>query len=172
MLSTTTIVAWIGALTGVGGFVWDFYKWRQSRPRLSVFAETSEPILINTGKKTVDGMIILEDVPWNYITVTIINRGGRATTIRSVSFVSYNSWWARLQQHPSFLNAFGAKNKEVPLPHKLDVGEQWRGEIKHDDIAASLRDINKLWCHVYHSSARWPVDVKVKPPPRHLQPHP
>lgn len=167
-LDVTALVAWIGAVTGVSGLAWDFYKWRRSRPRVSVFAEHGGPMLLNTGATTADGSLILEGVPWNLITVTITNIGGEATTISNVTIVSYRSWWAQIRKRPSFLNAYGPGNEAHPLPHKLGVGEQWHGEITRDNVASDFRDAHRLWCHVYHSWSRSPIDAPVVAPSKYL----
>jgi hypothetical protein len=38
--ATTTVVAWIGAVSGISGLLWNFYKWKINKPKLYVSVKT------------------------------------------------------------------------------------------------------------------------------------
>lgn len=45
-MDTTTLLAWLGAITGTSAFVWDIIKWRQDKgPRLNIQLEVKDETL-------------------------------------------------------------------------------------------------------------------------------
>ena len=75
-MTTTDILAWLGATTGTLALLWDIYKWRQDGVQLSVKAVTF-------GIDKPEG-----------ITITISNRGGKPTTLTAIclAYPNKSSW--------------------------------------------------------------------------------
>jgi hypothetical protein len=123
-LTTTDILAVIGAVTGITGtllalaaLIWDFYKWRYAeRVRLRVwatpgFANTANPqeILIN---------------------ISVTNIGKIPTTLKLLSFHGFDS--------KKELKKRNGKDVSInvrplyptgPFPYHLEPGKEWNGAI-------------------------------------------
>ena len=90
-MGNTEVVAWIGAVTGVSGILWDIYKWNMAGPRLEVSANPNMEVLGNAlcrGQK--------------FIRVRVRNTGTTKTTLTILAVATVASWWKSLH-YPIFL---------------------------------------------------------------------
>lgn len=95
------------------------------------------------------------------ILVKVRNVGGKPVTITTLALAVYRSRWERYRRKSSY-NAFvpspgGAK----PLPHKLDVGDEWMGYVRQDKSIQQYIDQGVLWFEIYHSWGRHPIRGRV-----------
>jgi hypothetical protein len=151
-MTTTTVVAWIGAVSGVSGLVWDFFKWKTAGPKLRLSVKTG---MI----RRFDGHPGLEDRAERRVVLWVRNVGTAATTVTTVGFATYESWWnrRRLRRIEGFVMDLNG------LPHKLDDGAQWDSSfVQTEDFDGRLAS-GKLYCEVYHSCSKSPVFLHVKP---------
>ena len=149
-MNATEWAAWIGGVTGVGGLVWDFYKWKTAGPKLKVEARAGIR-LISTPRD--DG---------TYVTVNACNVGSAATTITNLAFSATPPLWKRLwRKKPLGEYVVISPSPSQPIPHKLDVGEKWFGMAIQDETVDKLLAAGNLWCLVYHSWSEHPAKVKV-----------
>lgn len=110
---TFALAAW-GAVVSTVGICWQVFQWVRAHPRIAVRAVAYES---PTGDEADD-----------YVRFELRNRGGRATTIEEIMFVSYESWFARLRRDPNRIEYLSAyKTETLKLPVLLQSGELWRG---------------------------------------------
>jgi hypothetical protein len=139
--------------TGVTGLLWDIYKWKTSGPKLRITTNSGMIGLVGYGQATGDE---------EYICVWVTNVGKTRTTITTLGFSEYGSWWQRrrLKRIKSglVLQPLAAK----PLPHSIDVGEQWAAACHQSEYLTTILNKGKLWCEIYHSWSSRPVLAKVE----------
>jgi hypothetical protein len=58
-MATTTVVAWIGAVSGVSGLMWDFYKWKTSGPKLSVSVKPGMVIMERRKRPSEETLVVI-----------------------------------------------------------------------------------------------------------------
>lgn len=128
-LTTTDILALIGAVTGIVGtiagvsaLVWDYYKWRYSeRVRLKVWATP--------------GFVSTLDSHTLHINVSVTNVGKIPTTIKLLSFHGFDS-----KKHLKKRNGHDPSIVMTPgygtLPVRLNPGDDWTGGIRQDQFEA------------------------------------
>ncbi|MBS1770033.1 MAG: hypothetical protein JSS77_10250 [Acidobacteria bacterium] len=126
-LTTTDVLAIIGAVTGIVGtiagvsaLVWDYYKWRHSeRVRLTVLATP--------------GFVSTSDPYTKYIHISVTNVGKIPTTIKLLSFHGFDSkkhLKSRRGHHVSLVMTLGYGT----LPVRLNPGDDWIGGIRQDQF--------------------------------------
>ena len=150
-MNATTLAAWVGATTGIGGLLWDFYKWRTRGPRLIVFGRAD---------------IVLRLAPPSdphQLSIHISNIGNAPTTITNLGLALYDSWWKRLRHrcNEAFVTI---PSTARPMPHKLDVGAEWIGMVMQDERVNQMLRTGNLWVEVYHSFSNRPVRVRIPRP--------
>jgi hypothetical protein len=147
-MSATQWAAWVGACSGLCSLLWNIYTKLTSGPKLDV---TAFP-----------GMKMMPPPPNNptFLSVTVHNVGTATTTITNLGLCTYESWWARKRRKGS--QHFVVANYQGPaLPLKLEVGGEWRALMEQDGRFDKLLLSDKLWCTVFHSFAKRPVEVKI-----------
>lgn len=144
-MNPTKCAAWVGAITGLAGLGWNIYLKLSSGPKLTVVPLAH--------------VIIIPAEPGdpNFISISITNQGTAPTTITNLGLCIYDSWWAAKRRKGS--QYFVVKNSELPL--KLEVGEEWRPEVRQDDRIDNLLKSNKLWVTVSHAFSKRPAQAKV-----------
>ena len=153
-MPTTTVVAWIGAVSGVSGLMWDFYKWKASGPKLSVSVKPGM-VMLERGKR--------RQSDEEFVAVRIQNSGTAATTIVALGLSTFDSWWDRKRLKRSKCAVVPSPQTAFPLPHKLGVGEEWGGMLIQKGAFEEMRSTGKLWCEVCHSWSKRPVLARVPP---------
>ncbi len=148
-MSVTDWAAWIGAVSGLGGIVWDFFKWKTSGPHLEVSA--------------IAGMKMLPPPPKDptYLRITVCNVGTAPTTITALGLSVYRSWLARRRHRRSKSFVVVQPAPHQPLPYRLDVGCEWTGFTIQNDEFDELAKTGTLWCSVYHSFSQTPVEARI-----------
>lgn len=151
-MNATDLAAWVGAVTGVCAVLWDFYKWKTSGPILRVSAYPD--MLLKDDRRSPDN---------RYVEFKVCNTGTANAMITSCGFFFYDSWFARIRLKPARAMLDTDPNPNQPLPHKLDVGEEWIGIALQDDELNGLIKTGKLWCYVIHSWSKKPIQVNIRP---------
>ncbi len=147
---TTTLIAWWGAVLATAVFLWDVYKHYSTGPRIKMKVMAD---------RWVDGDPELEGKTWVLVEVT--NVGGRATTLKNMTMVFYQTRWQRLRHRPA--QQFFVKNpgRHLSFPHKLEVGDTWNGFVNQNDEATRMARDGYLYCHLYCSSQERPIKGRV-----------
>src|ERR1019366_3053753 len=145
----TEVAAWVGAVAGPCALLWDFYKWKTAGPRLKL---TVSPNM---------QMIPDPDPDALYIMATVQNQGTAGTTITGMCFATYRSWWTRIRLKPSTQFLVVTPSTTRPVPFKIEVGTEWLGMAIQDKELEQMIGAGNLWCNVYHSWSKRPVQAHV-----------
>lgn len=143
------MAAWVGAVSGVGAILWDFFKWKTSGPKIEVLVS---PNMV---------MIPTPNMGTKYITARVRNIGTSATTITNMCFATYGSRRARRKRKFSYGGVVASSSTTQPLPFKLEVGAEWMGTALQNVELEKLMDAGDLWCEIYHSWSKKPVQTKI-----------
>jgi hypothetical protein len=159
-MSATTVAAWIGAVSGITGILWDFYKWKTSGPAIEVSVKPGMEMirLAQTPMR--------QEAKKTYIIIYVRNNGTAPTTIKTIALVTYDSWLSRKRLKYATAGIVPEPAFAKPLPHKLDVGEEWSGVVEQNATIEERIKIGKLWCQIYHTWSKRPVQTRIleKPP--------
>lgn len=111
-MTTTDILAWIGAFTGTAALFWDIYKWKSDGVCLHVEA------------------ITFGFIPPEGITFKVCNRGGKATTLTEIWLtIPHKNWLLRLfSLFQTRERLFSEKKSKVKLPTLIQPGEIWTAD--------------------------------------------
>ncbi len=154
-LTTTDILALVGAFTGVLGtvagvsaLVWDFYKWRYAeRVRLKVSAT---PGFVELGKPGIE-----------YINVTVTNVGKISTTIKLLSFHGFNSKKELKKRNGQSVQIVRA-TAYGELPVRLDPGDDWTGGCRQDMAALVVcRDFKFFFVQIEDTLSDFPFRAEI-----------
>ena len=151
-MKPTEVAAWVGATTGIGGLLWDFYKWKTAGPKLVITTNTGMQIVPRSGIKNDDS---------KYLMVWVRNNGTSPTTITTVCFATYESWWARRRLKRSKSGVVLQPLSGQAIPCKLEIGAEYSGAIKQNDGIEEMLCTGKMWCEIYHSWSKRPVQARV-----------
>lgn len=115
----TVILASYAALVSTTVLLWDLYKWRVSKT----------PNLVITAN---GGMVSTERRDRNtYISVRVVNIGEKAVKLHLISYEFYKNKPSKFNKRKpdeiGLFNLFGSQMVSAPLPHKIEVGEDWTG---------------------------------------------
>jgi hypothetical protein len=152
-MSATAVAAWVGAVSGLAAILWDFYKWKTYGPKLTVSA--------NSGMKMVTPHPLARD-DGDYLTIWVRNTGKTKTTLTTVSFAVYDSWWSKLRLKQSKAGIV-PQPLGSPIPFKLDVGEEWVGSVEENERINEMLRTGRMWCDIYHSWSKRPAQVRIMP---------
>jgi hypothetical protein len=147
-MNFTQWAAYVGACSGLASLIWNIYSRVTTGPKLQLTAYV--------------GKVKMPPPPNNppYLRISVRNVGTQPTTITRVSFFRYRSLWQRIQYRPLSPAGVLMKFSGPPLPHRLDVGEEWAATTEQDaNLDAWVR--SGLWCAVHHPLATRPVQVKI-----------
>jgi hypothetical protein len=147
-MGATPWVAWIGACTGIASLAWNIYVKLTSGARLVVTAFSN--------------MIMMPPPPGDpkFVSVTVQNTGTAATTLTNLTLQVYDSSWKR-KRRKAASNYVIVKYEGPPLPCKLEVGGQWSARVPQDERFEELLNSDKVWCGVWHSFSKKPVEFKI-----------
>ena len=152
-MSVTQLAAWVGACSGLGSLLWNIYTKLTSGPKLDATAKSGMEALHSPRATTRD--------PSKYIVVSIWNNGTARTTLTSVWFSTYDSWWSRKRSKRSQSGIVPQPMSSQPMPYQLDVGQEYVGGIKQTDFIEKMLQTGNLWCEICHSWSNGPVQVNV-----------
>lgn len=149
--SSTTVVAWWGAVVATTVLLWDAYKWKASGPHIVVDARMDYKMMDAEGES-----------PDTFIFVQVANRGNLGTTLTSMTFQFYATWWQWLRNKPAksfFINSPGFYDRQ--LPHVLEPGATWQGHARQDAEVAAMATSGRLCCNIHCSSSDRPVRRRI-----------
>jgi len=143
---TTPIVAWWGAVLATIVVLWDVFKWRRTGPRIRM---SVRPDMRGVGEPELEGRTL--------ILVSATNVGERPTTLESLTYVWYPTWWHRLRRKRD--KKFFVENPGLqhPFPCKLEVGERWDGRVNQTEQMVEMARTGHLMCELHHACAKRPV---------------
>lgn len=158
-MDATNTVAWIGAITGsigtvtgISGLLWDYYKWKNQRPKLKVTV-LPHMVVHQPGSPLHEQKCIL---------VKVSNIGQRKTTITTLALQFYETETDRQEKKAAFEGlvpnpgpGFGR------LPHILDAGEQWTGMLEYDEKLIKMAKTGFLYCSIFHTLSEEPTMERV-----------
>jgi hypothetical protein len=150
-MNPTQWAAWVGASSGVGGLLWNVYTKLTSGPKLNL---TVTPGLMRI-PDTHEGRL--------YIAARVRNVGTAKTTITNMCFAAYDSSWKKFRRRSTADWVVASPSPTQPVPFKLEVGEEWSGMAIQDDKMQRAIDGGNLWCAIYHSWSRRPIQERVVP---------
>lgn len=150
----------LGAITGMSSLAWNIYIKLTSGPKLRIQAWAN--------------MVLYPTQPRNprFLSIKVQNVGTTPTTLTNLEVSSYKvSVKAVKKLKGSGFNAVAETflNQKYPFPKKLDVGEEWSGQIGQSGVVDELVVKNSLWVSVHHSFSKTPVQVKVLRGPRNAK---
>jgi hypothetical protein len=162
-MDATTIIAWIGAITGsigmitgVSALLWDFYKWKHSGPKLQISVTTGMAAM-NLPRATPND---------RFIWVKVINIGQAKTMIQTLAFAhfenepnkkfnNYPPTYQSVVMSPSF-------GTDSTLPANLEPGGEWSGFAKQTEEIETMARTGYLYARVYHTMGQdTPVSRRV-----------
>ena len=153
----TQLLAVWGAITGSLALLWDFYKWKTSGPQLHM---TAFPNMIVAEPGVGVGKTL-------HIAINVTNTGTAKTTLTSLTLVSYRSLWAQLRQQSTqnfvVINTWPFCR---PLPHVLDVGEEWKSFLQQDVVMKGVASGQRIFFQLYHSARKKSVSARITIPAR------
>lgn len=145
---------WIAIYAGVvatGTFFLEMRRWFESGPKIFVKA--------NPGMSVVGaGGVEAEDL----LMATVTNRGDAPTTITHFGVVEYANAWRRWRHKASRSFIIPHPQFAQPLPHVLNVGEQWSGAA-HDrtDVIGDLLT-GKMWVAIHTTDRSRPYVAPIR----------
>lgn len=153
MLQATTIVAWIGACTGVASFSWNVYVKSSAGPKLRVKAWAR--------------MVKRPAPPGDpqFLRVSIQNIGTAPTTLTNYCLFQYAAekrrrWRRRPPTYSAVLHIYEGAH----TPYKLGVGEEVAVLMEHDLGFDRLLKKGTVYFAVDHSFSTRPVEVPIIAP--------
>jgi hypothetical protein len=143
----------VGACSGLGSLLWNIYTKLVSGPRLEVTALTN--------------MVMMPPPPNNprFLQIKVHNAGSAPTTINTVCFHAYRSWWARFKDRPSAPAVVLYTYQGPQLPQKLEIGAEWIAAMEQDKHFDEWLRSDMLWTVVYHSFSTKPAKARIIPGP-------
>lgn len=140
---------WTGAITGSLALAWEIYTWWTSGPKLN--------LRVN-GNMKICGPGIKDDR--TYVSMRASNRGDRSSTITTVGMEYYKGikgYFKYILQRKSDQAFFLNPITRIQIPHELNPGSIWDGEIvQNEDIERMCND-GTLVIELYHSHEDKPV---------------
>lgn len=144
-MTLTEWAAWVGACSGLGGLLWNVYTKLESGPKLRMSVTPNMVRIPDArGKK--------------YIRARVRNIGTTKTTITTMCFASYTSWWNRFRGRATGNWVVSSPSTGQSI---LNVGEEWNGFASQDEDIEKLVAAGNLWCEVYHSWSKKPIRARV-----------
>ena len=147
-MSVTEWAAWIGAATGPTALFWEIYKWKKSGLNLKV--RCNKLLVLAMGNPPGSLPSVIE------ITIEVLNRGDKRTTITELEEKYFRGWLFRLLRkeswsfHPSPVET----NSDNRLPFVLEPGEIWIGFVRHqkdsNNIVESVES-GLFFVYVHHT---------------------
>jgi hypothetical protein len=138
-MKVSDFAAWWGA--GVATIVlgWDIYKWVISGPRLVI---KTQPDMQEVGD--------LHET--KNILVTVVNRGGKLTTLTHLGFYSSKTIFHRLVRRRNPRVGLVPSPGGLGLPFELAPGKCWAGLVAQDAVFA-LHENGLIFAVVVHSGS-------------------
>ena len=144
-MNASDIAAWWGAVIATLVLGWDFFKWKQTGPRLS--------LSVSPGMKA-QGSVPNADPDKSYVLVEVVNVGDKKTELTHVAGLYYKSRIQRIRgkNEKSFLVLNPAFSTQFPC--FLAPGERWLGGIEQTQELEEMSRKGLLYCGVFHSASK------------------
>jgi hypothetical protein len=142
-MTLTDKLAIIGAFTGTGALLWDFFKWTQ----VGVKAE-----LRVTPNMVPAGLTKIQHKNELTIFVEVINTGDKKFTLTHLSMKHYDSLVHRLLNKCKYFAV--ANPLPGQLPHLMETGERWVGLINQTNEVSHMARNGYLYVCINHSSSK------------------
>ncbi|MGQ7248846.1 hypothetical protein ACUN9Y_16105 [Halomonas sp. V046] len=164
MSTEISIVAAIGACTGVASLAWQVYKHFQDGPKLKIRVQ------LDTLKLQPNSCA--ERVTY----ISIANTGKQPTTISQLQLLRFKSGfqrWLTLAPHkishhfrssPEYSAKILTPSAVERLPKELTVGRILLGAAENTKVRAQLKKPGKLYVAVHHAFSERPSLQKINPP--------
>ena len=150
-MTTTDVLALVGTVTGSAALLLDLVKWLRSGPRLRIRANPNmQPTQAPPGTP-----------PGHWTLVRVSNVGDTPTTLLALSLETYSSWGARLLRRPSVRLAV-LPTLPVPLPHRLEVSDDWQTVVKPDPRISTALDEGLLYVAIEDAHRAKPTRFRVE----------
>jgi hypothetical protein len=144
-MDTTTLIAWIGAITGTSSLTWEFIKWKLSGPRLRI------ELIPNTAYSNM--VMASQEYAW----MRVANTGQRTVTL--IKLMLWHSESRRAKQGNVEIQIYFSDNEAIPKV--IAPGEQWNGLVKQTDEFKQFLKLGYFYCEVHHSLKAKPIIKKV-----------
>ncbi|MCK1708576.1 MULTISPECIES: hypothetical protein [unclassified Bradyrhizobium] len=157
-----TWIAVYAAIVATAAFALNFRTWFEKQVRLDL---TLMPDAVLIGG--------LGDDEKELMAVTVVNLGGRTTTLTHLVVLRFDNTWKRWRIRPS--KSFFIPNPQAggtgAIPFALDVGTKWTGIIrKRPDVIADVQD-GTYYVGVYGTHQDRPHLIKIPKPRSKLPPN-
>lgn len=133
--------------------LWDIFKWLNKGARVTVNATPNMQTVNYAQGKLDDNKLIF---------VEVNNIGDLPTTITHLAFYQYSSYFQKLLNKPSNQGIIPNQGTGYELPHLLNPGTRWTGNIDQEDVVSKIGDNGIFYCGVIHTLRKKPVTVRVK----------
>jgi hypothetical protein len=147
-MDATTLIAWIGAITGTSSLTWEFIKWRLSGPRLRI------ELIPNTSYS--NAILASEEYAW----MRVVNTGQRTFTLIKLVLGHYPSRRAKILKQTGLEVQTYCTDLEM-LPKVIDPGVQWNGLVRQTEEFKKFLKCGFLYCEVHHSLKSKPLIKRV-----------
>ena len=147
-------VAIYAAIVATTILVWDVAKWVRSGAKLKV-RTSSGMTMLNSPDVRHKGM--------TYVLVGVTNIGSSATTVTHLAVAHYKNHWAGIRGKADMraIVVIAQAAPHLPLPHKLNSGEEWSGIIHQNDELLQMATDGLLYAEVSHSVDEKPVRSRI-----------
>jgi len=147
-------VAFYAAVVATAVAAWDVAKWKLQGPRLSVS--------IQPGMKLVGGWGKREER--TFISVRVVNRGDRPTTITNLTYALYDNDWQAFanKMNVKYAAVIVDQSEAQPIPYVLSPGEQWSGLAWQDADVERMAREGCLMLRVHHTHSNTPISNQVR----------
>src|ERR1035438_7471240 len=148
-MNATGTAAWVGAVSGLVGLLWNVYTKVTAGPKLAVTA--------------LAGMVMIPSPPHNprMLQITVHNIGTAPTTIINLTFQTYASWWMKFRNRAS-ISAVLDHYRGPDMPYKIEVGGRWVAVMEQEGEFDEWLRSGNLWCEVVHSFSKRPTRAKIR----------
>lgn len=153
-------IAIYAAIVGTAAFILNWRSWVEKRVRLHL-SLMPDAVLIGGDRDEKDLMV-----------VTVVNRGGQATTLTSLTVLRFDNRWNRWRVRP--VKSYFIPNPQVggtgSLPCELDPGKKWTGAARsRPDVISDVRD-GTYYFGVYATHRNRPYLIRIPKPRSKLPP--
>jgi hypothetical protein len=146
-MSTTSVVAWWGAILSTIVFGWDIYKYRTAGPKLRF---TVQPDMKTINVPTYEGKTVMM--------ARVTNYGDRPTTITNLCYEYFEK---KRKKIPDKAAVILTPSVERPLPFELKAGGVWNGVAVQDAEVKEWATTGILEMILYHSHSEKPIRQRI-----------
>jgi hypothetical protein len=151
-IEASIVAAWWGAIVASIVLLWDIFKWLNRGAKVIVNATGNmQTVNRELGKLDENNIIFLE----------ANNIGDLPTTITHLVFYQYRSWLHKLFNKPKGQGLVPYQGTGCELPHLLNPGARWTGQIDQDEVIEKFSGDGIFYCGILHTLRKKPVVTRV-----------